>query len=404
MSDYAVTLQPHRINGETVYTNFNPPSKNAFGMPKARKNANSIPSERNKNIDTNFKAYMDTGVLIGNVKNITAEMKAKDTKIFQQKFACKHTCVADTEDTKSYGIDWRGLNPANDYIFGCDKHCNSAHKAECNTLMFSCHSTCPFTRFEKNISLTLPWTNPVLFHSSGSDSNMRISISDHTHTTWHHFWRAVSLDSWNEYAVLEMDRWRIKNSFAKLRYVCAINAVLNYVAVDGKEVDCEVNMYIRLNGEKFKRAAKFLQRHDNEWRTAGIAVDHFEQLLTDSKNVANVTRLLADEYTVLSSVLSQTTSLDTVQHIYQMYGLTKTAQKNVDDSNLQRPAKKAPIHNHMYSLDQYPSSNQAQLDIQQKFQEEAQLLNSLRTMPYRFDMDPEINSAANVLLRMNHQI
>jgi len=58
----------------------------------------------------------------------------------------------------------------------------------------------------------------------------------------------------------------------------------------------------------------------------------------------------------------------------------------------------------MYSISQSPSSNQTQLDTQQKFQEEAQLLNSLRTVPYRFDVDPEINSAADVLLRMKRQI
>jgi len=73
---------------------------------------------------------------------------------------------------------------------------------------------------------------------------MKTSISDHTNTAWHHFWRAVSLDSWKEYTVIEMGRWRIKNSFARLRYVCAVNVVLNYVAMDGKEADCEVNMYI----------------------------------------------------------------------------------------------------------------------------------------------------------------
>jgi len=352
-------------------------------MPKARKN-----TQRIQNTDTNFQAYMNTGVLIGDVKTITADMKAKNKGIFQQRFACNHLCDAHTKDTNSYGIDWRGLNPANDYVFGCDKHCNSTHEAECNTLMFSCHSTCPFTRFEKNISLALPWTNPVLFHSSGSDSNMKKSISDHTSTTWHHFWRAVSLDSWNEYAVTDMDRFRIKTSFTKLRYVCAINAVLNYVSVDDENFDCEVNMYIRLNGEKFKKAAKFLQKSDNKWRTQGIAANHFDQLL----NVGNVKNLLSDELRVLSLAMSGTTSTETIKLIYKMYGLTTTAQKNVEDST--------PIHNHMYTIGQYPS----QFDTQQKIKQEAQLLNSLRTMPYNLNVDPEIDSAANILLRMKHCI
>jgi len=400
MSEYAVTLQPYRINGETIYTNFKPPPKNAFGMPKARKPTSSIPLQR----DANFQAYMDTGVLIGDVKTITGEMKAKDKRIFQKKFTCKHICDAHTEDTKSYGIDWKGLNPANDYVFACDKHCHSMHAAECDTLMFSCHSSCPFTRFEENISLTLPWTNPVLFHSRGSDSNMRISISDHTNTTWHRFWRAVHLNSWEEYTVLETDRFKIKNSFARLRYVCAINAVLNHVSVDDKEVNCEVNMYIRSNAEKFRKAAKFLQRSDNEWRTKGIAIDHFDQLLTDSVQIANVTRLLKDEYEVLHSAMSGTTSADTIRNIYQMYGLTKTAKANVDNANIKLRAKKPPIENHMYSLGQYPSSAQAQFDTQQQFLQEAQLLNSLRTMPYSFNVDPEIDSAADVLLRMKHQM
>ena len=125
---------------KTIYTNFKPPGKKALGMPKVRKIPSSITSQRIQNKDTNFKAYMDTGVLIGDVKTITAEMKVNNKRIFQQKFACKHTCDADTEDTRSFGINWRGLNPANDYIFGCDKHCISMHEAECNTLMFSCHS------------------------------------------------------------------------------------------------------------------------------------------------------------------------------------------------------------------------------------------------------------------------
>ena len=387
MSTYAVTLRPYQINGETIYSNCKPPSKTALGMPKARKN-----TQRIQNTDTNFQAYMNTGVLIGDVKTITADMKAKNKGIFQQRFACNHLCDAHTKDTNSYGIDWRGLNPANDYVFGCDKHCNSTHEAECNTLMFSCHSTCPFTRFEKNISLALPWTNPVLFHSSGSDSNMKKSISDHTSTTWHHFWRAVSLDSWNEYAVTDMDRFRIKTSFAKLRYVCAINAVLNYVSVDDENFDCEVNMYIRLNGEKFKKAAKFLQKSDNKWRTQGIAANHFDQLL----NVGNVKNLLSDELRVLSLAMSGTTSTETIKLIYKMYGLTTTAQKNVEDSSFQRP----PIHNHMYTIGQYPS----QFDTQQKIKQEAQLLNSLRTMPYNLNVDPEIDSAANILLRMKHCI
>jgi len=167
MNTYAVTLKPYLIDGETKYTNFKPPSKNVFGMPKARKNASSISSKPMQDTDASFQAYMDTGVLVGDVKTITGDMKAKDKRIFQQKFDCKHTCGADTEDKRSYGIDWRGLNPANDYVFGCDKHCNTTHEAECKTLMFSCHSTCPFTRFKKNIPITLPWTNPVLFHSSG---------------------------------------------------------------------------------------------------------------------------------------------------------------------------------------------------------------------------------------------
>jgi len=87
-----------------------------------------------------------------------------------------------------------------------------------------------------------------------------------------------------------------------------------------------------------------------------------------------------------------------------MYGLTTTAQKNVENSDFKRRPQKPPIQNHMYSMGQYPSSAQAQFDTKQKFLEEAQLLNSLRTVPYSSYVDPEIDSAANVLLRMRHQI
>jgi len=145
---------------------------------------------------------------------------------------------------------------------------------------------------------------------------MKISISDHTNITWHYFWRAVSLDSWKEYAVIEADRTEIKNSFAKLRYVCAINSVLNHVSVGDREVDCEVNMYIRLNGEKFRKAAKFSRRSDNEWRTKGIAVDHFDQLMTAGINFDNIDHLLTDEFTVLSLAMSGTTSIETIKKIF----------------------------------------------------------------------------------------
>ena len=133
------------------------------------------------------------------------------------------------------------------------------------------------------------------------------------------------------------------------------------MSVDDKEVDCEVNMYIRLNGEKFRKAAKFLQRSDNEWRTKGIAVDHFDQLLTDSINAANIICLLMDEFIVLSSAMSGTTSMETIQNIYQMCGLTTTARKNVDEkdeartgwSNVDRVTKK--IGRKSYRLDQSDS-------------------------------------------------
>ena len=402
--NYAVTLKPYLIDGQIKYTNFEPPSKSAFGMPKARKNASSISSKPIQDTDANFRAYMDTGLLVGDVKTITSEMKARDKRVFTKKFGCKHTCGADTEDTQSYGIDWRGLNPGNDYVFGCDKHCNTKNEGECKTLMFSSHSTCPFTRFDKVISLAVPWTNPVLFHSSGSDSNMKIAISDHTNTTWYRFWRAVSLDSWNEHAVIEADRNKIKNSFAKLRYVFAINAVLNHVSVGDRELDCEVNMYIRLNGDKFRKAAKFLQRSDNEWRARGISADHFDQLSTPGTDYNIIKRLINDERNVLTMAASGTTSLETIKNIYQMYGLTLTAKENLYDSHHKRPLQKPPIENHMYSMGKYPYYDQVQYETQQKHLQQAQLLNSLRTVPYSSYVDPEIDSAANMLLRMRHQI
>ena len=401
--NYAVTLKPYLIDGQIKYTNFEPPSKHAFGMPKSRKNTSSISSKPIKDTDADFRAYMDTGLLVGDVKTITSEMKARDRKIFTKKFFCKHTCGTDTEDKRSYGIDWRGLNTENDYVFGCDKHCNTKNEGECKTLMFSSHSTCPFTRFDKTISLAVPWTNPVLFNSSGSESNMKIAIADHTNTTWYRFWRAVRLDSWKNYAVTEADRNKIKNAFAKLRYVFAINAVLNHVSVGDKEVDCEVNMYIRLNGDKFRKAADFLQQTDNEWRAKGIAPDHFDQLWTSGIDFDIINRLIDDERKVLTMAASATTSFETIKNIYQMYGLTTTAEKNVKDSPYQRPSQKPPIENHMFSMGQYPSSAQVQYETQQKHLQQAQLLNSLRTVPYSSYVDPEINSAADVLLSMRHR-
>ena len=403
MSTFAVTLKPYLIDGVIKYTNFEPTSKNGFGMPKPGKKESGISSKRVKDTDSIFKAYMDNGLLVGDVKTITNELKSRDAKIFTSKFDCKHTCSADTEDKRSYGIDWRGLNPENDYVFACDKHCNTNNKGGCKTLMFSSHSTCPFTRFDKVISLEVPWTNPILFNSSGSESNMKIAISNHTDTTWYRFWRAVSLDNWNEHAVIEADRIKIKNSFARLRYVFAINAVLNHVSKDNKEVDCEVNMYIRLNGEKFRKAAKFLQRHDNEWREKGITADHFDRVCTPGIKSDIIQRLLDDEDKVLTLATSGTTSLETIMNIYQLYGLTTTASRNVHDFRSNLKSKGRPIQNHMYSMGEYPSSDRAQFDTQQKHLHEEQLSNSLITVPYSSYVDPEINSAADVLLSMRHR-
>jgi hypothetical protein len=337
-------------------------------------------------------------------------MKAKNKRIFQEKFACKHCCPnitdADKIDAQSYGINWKTLDPSHDYVFGCDRHNDSIDEPECNTLMFSCHSACPFTRFKENVQFSLPWTNPVLFHSSGSDSNMQISISDHTDTTWHRFWRAVSLNTTAEYDPTEMDRYKLKTSFARFRYMFALNAVLNFVVIEGKEVDCEVNMYIRLNGDKFKRAAKFLHQIENKWRRNDVDIDYFDRLFTEGVNMANVSCVLREEYRILSLAQQQSISGETIRNIYQMYGLTKTAQKSLDEFraepktlsyNVKESIPGSSIVNNMYSL----SPEKVVVDKQREAQEAAQILMSIRNVPFTSHDDLETEHAVDMLMALS---
>jgi len=410
MSTYCATLVPRVIDGEIVYTNFATSGKKAPGMPRARNPPSQKLVDRRKLVVDNFNAYINTGVLVGDVKIITSGMKAKNKKNFQEKFECKHACPniknGDTTDEQSYGINWKALNPSNDYIFSCDRHNDSMYSAECNTLMFSCHSACPFTRFKETVAFSLPWTNPVLFHSSGSDSNMQISISDHTDTTWHRFWRAVHLKSTAEYSPTEMDRYKIKTSFARIRYMFALNAVLNYIAVDGKEVDCEVNMYIRLNGDKFKSAATFLQQRDNTWRREVVEIDYFDRLFNEGMNMGNVSAVLREENKILSLAHKQSICCETIRNIYQLYGLTKTAQKSANDFHLEpkryhQPTLGSSIINNMYSLSPATDPGKLLFDTQHETKKAAQTLMSIREFPFTSHDDSETEHAVDMLMALS---
>jgi hypothetical protein len=119
----------------------------------------------------------------------------------------------------------------------------------------------------------------------------------------------------------------------------------------------------------------------------------------------NVSVVLREEMRVLSIAHSHLFMGDTIRKIYQMYGLTTTAQKCLEDFNREpkcrnRPNTGSSIVNHMYSLDP-PTKVSTHSDTERETQQAVQTLMSFGDYPFTSHDDSETENAVDMLMALS---